>query len=337
MNSDSIWNYHVWNEVWMERPDLGVGPMGGYGGWQAVDATPQEQSDGMYRCGPASVTAVKLGEVRQFHDCDFLYAEVNADKVYWKYTGPGGPLKLLRKDILGIGNFISTKAVGKWERDDITSSYKYDEKTSEERETMLRALRQANNAFSRYYLNEEFNEIYFNFILLDDIKIGETFNVRLEMRNRSAETTHTVSGSLHVETCYYTGRHREEVKVEAFEVVIEPGQTQIAEVTVEYSEYSKHLFEQSAFNISCMATVKDTEYEYFAQDDFRVRKPDIKIKFQGEPIAKQAVDVIIRLANPLPMSLSKGLFHVEGPGIEKPLQFKVCNRYYIYFYENDLI
>ena len=28
---DSIWNFHVWNDVWMARPDL---PMG-YGGWQA--------------------------------------------------------------------------------------------------------------------------------------------------------------------------------------------------------------------------------------------------------------------------------------------------------------
>jgi hypothetical protein len=39
---DSIWNFHVWNDVWMSRPDL---PRG-YGGWQAIDATPQEASDG---------------------------------------------------------------------------------------------------------------------------------------------------------------------------------------------------------------------------------------------------------------------------------------------------
>ncbi|KAJ4433082.1 hypothetical protein ANN_15339 [Periplaneta americana] len=38
---DSIWNYHVWNDVWMARPDLPKG----YGGWQAIDATPQETSD----------------------------------------------------------------------------------------------------------------------------------------------------------------------------------------------------------------------------------------------------------------------------------------------------
>ena len=38
---DSIWNFHVWNEVYMARPDLPAG----YGGWQVIDATPQEASD----------------------------------------------------------------------------------------------------------------------------------------------------------------------------------------------------------------------------------------------------------------------------------------------------
>ena len=42
---DSIWNFHVWNDVWMARSDLPVG----YGGWQAVDATPQEASGGRYQ------------------------------------------------------------------------------------------------------------------------------------------------------------------------------------------------------------------------------------------------------------------------------------------------
>lgn len=177
LNSDSIWNYHVWNEVWMQRPDLGISSDGDYGGWQAIDSTPQEMSDGMFRCGPASVLAVKLGEIAKPYDNNFLFAEVNADKVFWRYTGPAHPLKLLRKDVLGIGHFISTKAVGKWEREDITSSYKFAEKSQEERDTMMKALKQANSAFSRYYLNEDFNEVYFNFELRDDIKIGENFSV----------------------------------------------------------------------------------------------------------------------------------------------------------------
>lgn len=44
-SSDSIWNFHVWNEVWMTRPDLGRE----YSGWQAIDATPQEMSEDIYR------------------------------------------------------------------------------------------------------------------------------------------------------------------------------------------------------------------------------------------------------------------------------------------------
>ena len=39
--NDSIWNFHCWNDVWMSRPDLPAG----YGGWQTIDSTPQEESD----------------------------------------------------------------------------------------------------------------------------------------------------------------------------------------------------------------------------------------------------------------------------------------------------
>ena len=35
-------NFHVWNESWVKRYDL----PDGYDGWQAVDSTPQELSEG---------------------------------------------------------------------------------------------------------------------------------------------------------------------------------------------------------------------------------------------------------------------------------------------------
>ena len=73
--SDSIWNFHVWNDVWMARPDLPVG----YGGWQAVDATPQESSGGLYQCGPASLAAVRRGEVQHGFDTVFVFSMTNAD------------------------------------------------------------------------------------------------------------------------------------------------------------------------------------------------------------------------------------------------------------------
>uniref|UniRef100_A0A336LKB0 protein-glutamine gamma-glutamyltransferase n=1 Tax=Culicoides sonorensis TaxID=179676 RepID=A0A336LKB0_CULSO len=321
---DSVWNYHVWTEVWMDRPDLEVGPMGGYGGWQAVDATPQEQSDNQYRCGPASVLAVKLGEIQKPYDHNFLYAEVNADKVYWLYSGPTQPLKLLKKDTYAIGHFISTKAVGEYRREDITNSYKYSEKSTEERDVFLKALRKTSHQFSRYYLNEEFNEVSFDFELRDDIKIGESFSVILRIKNRSLETTHEVSGGLTVETVTYTGKMNDRVKALKFLEEIEPKSTKLVKLDVSFDEYYHKLLPQSAFEISCFVKVRGTDYDYYATDDFRVRKPDIKISFEGDPpISQTPVTVVVRLLNPLPLPLHKGVFHIEAPGFEKPLILKM--------------
>lgn len=57
----------------MARPDL----LGGFDGWQAVDATPQEESPqgGGFRLGPAPVRAVKLGQRMNF-DVEFVISEV---------------------------------------------------------------------------------------------------------------------------------------------------------------------------------------------------------------------------------------------------------------------
>lgn len=78
--NDSCWNFHVWNDVWMSRPDLPPG----YGGWQVIDATPQEESDNMFRCGPSSVEAVRRGEIGFAYDTPFCFSQVNADVCHFQ-------------------------------------------------------------------------------------------------------------------------------------------------------------------------------------------------------------------------------------------------------------
>lgn len=60
---------------------------------------------------------------------------------------------------------------------DITDTYKYPERTREERKTMEKALRESKSIFARYYLNDAFNDVQFDFELRDDIKIGQDFDV----------------------------------------------------------------------------------------------------------------------------------------------------------------
>lgn len=79
---DSVWNFHVWTEAWMKRPDLGER----YYGWQAVDGTPQAISDDFFQNGPAPVLAIKEGNVAVNYDAPFIYAEVNADTYHYRYN-----------------------------------------------------------------------------------------------------------------------------------------------------------------------------------------------------------------------------------------------------------
>ncbi len=51
-----------------------------------IDATPQESSDasGVYQTGPASLEAIRKGEVGLAYDVPFVFAEVNSDVVHWQ-------------------------------------------------------------------------------------------------------------------------------------------------------------------------------------------------------------------------------------------------------------
>ena len=83
-------------------------------------------SPGIYCCGPVPVSAIKDGELTVKYDAPFVYAEVNADVVTMVRLKDGRTVKL-DGNTTEVGHHISTKAVGKDERHDITNLYKYPE------------------------------------------------------------------------------------------------------------------------------------------------------------------------------------------------------------------
>ncbi len=85
---------------------------------------------GEYQCGPAPVNAIKAGDVYLGYDTKFLFSEVNGDKLIWQHGHCGEDILLSHHPITSaVGRFISTKAVGCNEREDITEHYKYKEGT----------------------------------------------------------------------------------------------------------------------------------------------------------------------------------------------------------------
>lgn len=80
---------------------------------------------GVYCCGPAPVLAIKEGDLAINYDVQFVFAEVNADVIYYVEQKDGTVRQT--KYTAQVGQNISTKAVGKDSREDITHNYKYPE------------------------------------------------------------------------------------------------------------------------------------------------------------------------------------------------------------------
>lgn len=86
---------------------------------------------GVFCCGPAPVKAIREGDLQLKYDIPFIFAEVNADVVYWVVQGDGTQKKSTHSSV--VGKNISTKSVGRDSREDITHTYKYPEGTGQQR------------------------------------------------------------------------------------------------------------------------------------------------------------------------------------------------------------
>ncbi|KAI8519762.1 hypothetical protein Bbelb_030190, partial [Branchiostoma belcheri] len=308
---DSVWNFHVWNEAWMARPDLPEG----YGGWQAVDATPQELSDGKSQCGPCPVSAIKNGLVYLPYDTKFVFAEVNADRVNWQVDRRGSLTKLgVNKH--AVGGAISTKAVGSNDREDLTENYKYPEGSDQERVAVRTAVSHGirPNMYDDVIKKED---VEFELHADDETYIGENIRVRLTMKNLTSEPRR-VTAHLTAQAMYYNGVPAYDIGEMEEDVTVPPMSEAWVDMTYTPSEYLDKLVEQAIVKVHALAHVDNTGQVYVGQDDFLLISPELTITAPGVMILGEQTTVEIELTNPLDVTLSKAEFYIEGPGLQKP-------------------
>lgn len=126
---DRTWAHPIMaGRFWMPHPKKRVKV--GIVGWTqtplAAHCSCYFSCPGMFQCGPASVTAIREGDVHLAHDGPFVFAEVNADYITWLWHEDQRRERVY-SDTKKIGRCISTKAVGSDSRVDITGLYKYPE------------------------------------------------------------------------------------------------------------------------------------------------------------------------------------------------------------------
>ncbi|XP_071786426.1 protein-glutamine gamma-glutamyltransferase K-like [Asterias amurensis] len=314
-DEDSIWNFHVWNDCWMARPDLDEG----YGGWQAVDATPQETSHGVYCLGPASLTAIKQGHVQLNYDTKFAFAEVNAEKVYWKVFKSRKPPAVIDVESSQVGFHISTKAVGKYEREDITDQYKYKEGSELERIAVREASTHVRKA--KKILKNIVKDVQFSVDMPENPLLGKDIKFFVSVKNTS-DKVRDVYLAMNGNSVYYTGVKKGKIVSHSTDLELKPKQSKSVPVTVLAKDYLPALTDYAGISFFIMGSVKQTRQPFSKQLDTVLEKPDLVLEInqsikQGKPFS-----VLVSLTNPLPYPLTGCKFLIEGHSIAGVKQLK---------------
>ncbi|XP_041670669.1 coagulation factor XIII A chain-like [Cheilinus undulatus] len=300
---DSIWNYHCWNEVFIHRYDLPPG----LSGWQVVDATPQETSDGHYRCGPSSVAAIKEGVLGHPFDSGFVFAEVNSDVVCYKRDRYGAET-VTRVLKTHVGQMILTKAVGGWSAVDVTHTYKYPEGSLEDSRTMERA--------EQYGLAMDHSELAEPQITMsiscEPVKLSEDVDLAVDFRNEG-DFPQTVKAHLAASVTFYTGVTASHFKDHKFTVTVPAHQTERVNLKVTAQEYLPHLGNQSCLQF--IVTGQADDQSLTAIKVVELQATNLTVMVSGHLEVQQEMFVTVSFTNPYSFALLNASLSMEGPGL----------------------
>ncbi|OQR69841.1 protein-glutamine gamma-glutamyltransferase-like [Tropilaelaps mercedesae] len=310
----------------MKRDDLRESVPGDYDGWQVIDATPQEISNGEFRVGPASVKAVRRGETEVKFDCAFVFSEVNADVVFY-HQDASGRRKEIKRLTDDIGVNISTKGVLSNERVDITNDYKPPEGTTEERIVYERALRQLQPRLPRFSpesaaLGAEADVVLEVYTPAQDTLIGRVVELRAVAKNRSFHKRHTLRLLFRAVSRSYTGTVERLIKQRIFHETLEPRDALELVLEVPFADYalSARSGEQMA---TILQAVSEDGGNFMVIEEFGLSLPTITVACDYQQKVGRPFDIKLSIRNPLPMGLSNAQFTIEGPGITKRLVLPV--------------
>ncbi|XP_074965325.1 protein-glutamine gamma-glutamyltransferase E-like [Phalacrocorax aristotelis] len=318
-SADSIWNFHVWNESWFSRSDLGPS----YNGWQILDATPQEESGGIYQCGPASRHAIKEGDVNLDYDCPFVFAEVNADCMYWNIDLATGKKTLIFSQSTTIGEFMSTKAVGRDDRVDVTNDYKYEEGSRKEREIFKKARKKLGledkfdpTAPTQEEIDQK-PDISGKFKVAGPLEVGKDLNLILVLANLQSEAK-TVHVNMTAWSTVYTRRPVNEIWKDSISVTVSPKEEKQFPIKIPYPEYQQQLTTDNMIQVTALCHVEGG-IQVLVQRDISLDNPTIDIQILGEAKVNKEVDVEVIFTNPIDTDVMACVLQVEGNGLLKEI------------------
>lgn len=289
--ADMEWNFHVWTEAWMARPDLPTG----YGGWQAVDSTPQIVSEGMYKVGPYPVKAIRENRTDLKHDGKYLSASVKAVYRYHK-KDPSHPKgwKLVYEKNNMCGRLILTEKFnpngGRLQPDDITHTYKGPAAQPRGATTDLIQVRLEHEKL---------------------VPVGQSGRVLCTITNNDLEE-HRVGLALTAYSAPYSNVRPNALVSAQRDFCLQTGSSDALELLISPECYVSKLCPEGMILLEAVATYGNDFTT--ARSNLAVQMPQLEIQVSRKETPVGALAYKLTMKNPLNVALSNCELTVELPG-----------------------
>ncbi|KAK2851064.1 hypothetical protein Q5P01_007340 [Channa striata] len=334
---DSVWNFHVWVECWMRRPDLGDR----FDGWQVVDPTPQEKSAGTYCCGPCPVTAIRQQLLSVLYDTPFLYASVDADVV--RLIVRDRDIVGMKVDAESVGQLICTKRLNSDEAEDVTQAYKkvYEPKIRRSYaitvgkelnpEAEIRRFQEVyepkihrsyaitvghSAAEGRMFQGENPPALEVSLTIHGVPSVGEDICMSVTVRNRSS-SARVLMEHVNAQMKEYNRDPRACFWKSHKEVHIQPREVLTLRHTIFTSEHEPFLAGDDIVNLAVVIKDTQTEERVLAAQEFNVSSPQITIEIEGGdtiPMNKEHT-AHVSFTNKLTKTLNGAVLSVNGSAL----------------------
>ncbi|CAG5132414.1 unnamed protein product [Candidula unifasciata] len=310
---DGIWNFHVWNEAWFSRSDLPPG----YDGWQALDPTPLDCSEGVVTCGPAPVKAILQGDLHIGFDSKYLFAELNGGSVYWQVDIHGDMEAFMEGG--SVGGAVCTKSVGTASKEDIAASYKHSEGSKEAKEVLEKAGKLCSR---KTPVISQSSKRDVEFKANGGMDKGGDIKLTLQVQNVGSEGR-IVDVYLGAFSSFYTGLTSAELKKVVSSLVLEPKKVDSVVLELKCSEFIGQKLTDSNVTSYIMAKVRETGQRFAHVQSYCLDHPHLEIKTDSKVILGKNVTAVIKLKNTLSVPLTNGVMSVDGPGVVKESSVKL--------------
>lgn len=327
---NNLWSFHVWNDVWMGRPDLPVG----YCGWQTIDPTPQEASDGFYCCGPAPLKALKNGEINQTFDTNFIFSELNSDRVYWMKNAQNGKWEIVHIEKDALGKYIYTKyphSMPGYNRSgglmDITSDYKLLSGSEYDRIDIINMCRKK-LMMLRAKKSSRPHDMEFRVTDKENVMVGQKFSVTVSGRNIGFDKR-TVQTSMY---CKIVNHYGDQIGMcKEMHVSTNVGSKDNKSIVMEVNpeDYIPYMGRDNdsrlSMRIAIYCKVKQTDQMFIYSDSFHMDWPYLNIEVATKIPAGQQMPARISFVNPLPIPLTECELMVQGSGFDRVLEMPLSD------------